>query len=57
VARSQHFADSQGKKVKEHNCSNSRYAKSRFDHGHPLRRTVARSQHFADSQEQEGQRA
>jgi hypothetical protein len=34
VVRSHHFADSQSKKVKEHNCLNSR-----FDCGRPLRRT------------------
>jgi hypothetical protein len=50
MARSQHFTDSQRKKVKEHNCSNSRCAKLHLimvvhQGGH-----MARSQHFADSQ-------
>jgi hypothetical protein len=53
VVRAQHFTDSQRKKVKEHNCSNSRFVK-RFDLimvTFPSRRHVARAQHFADSQE------
>jgi hypothetical protein len=39
MVRSQHFADSQSKKVKEHNCLNLRCDKSQFDHGRPSRRT------------------
>jgi hypothetical protein len=49
VARSQYFNDSQRKKVKKHNRSNSRYAKSQFDHGHPLRRTCGEMSAFHSS--------